>query len=217
MSTSTSSNHDDLDDSDTCDTIEALNEYIKSLAKKYVPRSYIPAELIDLEIDEIAQKTRVKFWMVRQHSTISHPRAYVRVIVMNVVTDTIRTYKRMSQLPLDSYEELCQEGISRFVEHKMQDPADEIEHEEAFIETLMMAVKYVQILPPRQREAVMYALKKYMVDLPPPLTEALVFHGLDVETVTWPTERDEIQRLRASLSVAQKKLRALRAFNEQSF
>ncbi|MBV9258866.1 MAG: sigma-70 family RNA polymerase sigma factor [Ktedonobacteraceae bacterium] len=215
MSTSTSSNPVDLDDSDTCGNLEALNEYIKNLAKKHVPHSYIPAELIDLEIDEIAQKTRVKFWMAQQRNSISHPHAYIRVIIMNVVADTVRTYKRMSRLPLDSDGELCQEGISRFVEREMQDPADEIEREEAFIETLMMAVKYVQILPPRQREAVMHALKKYMVDLPPPLTEVLALHGLELESITWPTERDEIQRLRASLSIAQKKLRALRAFDEQ--
>lgn len=214
MSTSTSSSPDELNDSGTCDTLETLNEYITSLAKKYVPRSYIPAELIDLEIDEIAQKTRVKFWMARQRNCISHPRAYIRVVVMSVVVDTIRSYKRMSRLPLDSNGELCQEGLSRFVEHEMRDPADEFEHEEAFVETMMVAVKYVLILPRRQQEAVMHALKKYMIDIPPPLMEALALHGLDIETLTWPTERDEIQRLRASLSIAQKKLRALRAFNE---
>lgn len=67
------------------DTIERIledyNSYILTLARQAVIRSATRAEVLDMEIDEIAQMTRVKLWQTLQKTRVDNLKAYIRRIL----------------------------------------------------------------------------------------------------------------------------------------
>jgi hypothetical protein len=90
-----------------------------------------------------------------------------------------------------------------------QDVAEKLEQEEMTGEAMSMIVDEIFRLPARQLQALLYSLRDQIEDFLP-LVEALKDRKMEVEEMSWPGEREEVQRLRASLSVARKKLRSLK-------
>jgi hypothetical protein len=88
----------------------------------------------------------------------------------------------------------------------MRDPAYEVEQEEYLTNSLTQTVDEVLALPPCQQRAVICSLKD-RIDNVLLLIETFGEHQVDIEQVSWPEERDERQKCRASLAVARKKLR----------
>ncbi len=188
--------------------LEQHDEYIKMLVWKKVQRSAPSHWIGDLEIDELVQRVRIKLWQALQKGTINNPRAYIQRVVDTVTIDVMRRYRRVLPLMRDEEGELYQGKLLIMPGKGMQDPADELEQKEAEIEALQRLIAAVRTLPPCQQYATICALKDRFDDLRK-LVSAFKDLGIDIEKVCWPTERRDVQRLRASLSFSKRKLRPL--------
>jgi DNA-directed RNA polymerase specialized sigma24 family protein len=196
-------------DYDADKLLEQYDAYIITLARKRVPRNVIPSEMLSNEIDELAQKIRIKLWRISQKKQITSPKAYISSIAYTESVDIVRNYKSTLSLSVNEDGEIY-EGNSRVTLSKgVPDPAENLEQEEAVIELTSRFIEEISLLPPRQLKAVIWSLRDQIEDFLP-LLEALKNHGVDIEEMNWPNEREEVQRLRASLSIARRKLNILR-------
>ncbi len=89
------------------------------------------------------------------------------------------------------------------------DPASEVEQEELIADCMAKVVDDVLTLPSRQQQAMICSLKELLEDILP-LIRAFKRRGVNIEAVRRPEQKDEAQRLMASLSIARRKLRPLR-------
>jgi RNA polymerase sigma factor (sigma-70 family) len=193
------------DDHKIAAIVEQHDSYIIDLARRYVPRSRIAREVLDLEIDELAQNTRIKLWSALCKKQIKNIKAYIRIIVRNEAINMLRENKyNTSPLVLDEDGELLQGKLVGAGE-QMQDPADYLEHTEAVAECTSKATHSILALPPRQQHAMACALKDRIADILP-LVEVLNRCGFNIEAASWSQDVKEKQRLRSSLVVARKKL-----------
>ena len=182
-------------------------DYIFALAREKVPRHLVSPELLDLEIQELAQRSRIKLWRTLQKTRITYIKAYIRAIVHSVSMDMIRGYRPDLPLLLDEDGEIYQGNVLATCSEGMQDPLYELEQQERVSEYITRVVSVLRSLPPCQRQAMICSLKDQLGDT---LTLAQVFKNfeINIEAVRWPSKKKEVQNLRASLSVTRKKLRA---------
>lgn len=186
--------------------LTALYPYIFKLAHQYILRYMIPQDIVNLEIDEITQVSLIKIWdTVNKHKNITNFKAYVRSIVHNEAINLSRSrHRQMGTLPLDNDEEL-QQGSVIAAGQPPQEPGAEIEQEETMTHYTITIANDIQMLPPRQKDAFMQSLKDHIDDILP-IMDALIDYGIDVNAVEKAQGQKEQQQLRASLSVARKKL-----------
>jgi DNA-binding protein H-NS len=91
----------------------------------------------------------------------------------------------------------------------MHDPAEEFEQAETLQEQTSQAVEDVRILPRRQQQAMIWAIKERAADLLQ-ISEAFARYNINITDIHNPTTKVEHQRLQASLCIAQKKMNAMR-------
>lgn len=195
-------------DDDPIDELLVQYEPLLQTEVRKAVRSFSSDGILELEIDELAQEVRIKLWKACQKQRIKNPRAYIMAITRTTAIDIIRRHKPVLSLSNSAYEELGLIDLLMAQNEGFQDPALETELEE--VEPLFLAslVEAILSLPPRQKHAVLLAIKDHQADSYL-LIGALKARGVDIETISQPEERSELYLLRASLSVARKKLRAL--------
>ncbi len=154
------------------------DDYIVAMAREKLPRHIASPEVLDLEIQELAQRSRIKLWKALQHRHIRHIKAYIRCIVHSASVDMVRNYKPDLPLPLDEEGELYQGNVLVAFSEGMQDP--------------------------------LYELEKEQLDDVSTLTQAFKKFEVNIEAVRYPSKKKEVQNLKASLSIARRKLRALK-------
>jgi RNA polymerase sigma factor (sigma-70 family) len=196
-------------DSDANELLERLDAYIVSLVRIKVPRNVVRPEMLADEIEDLIQKVRIKLWLTLRKKRINNPEAYIRCIVYTEVIDLLRRRRSMLPLPLDEDGELYQGNLIFTPSEGMQDPGDEVEQAEELDDSIQDIFEAIVQLPPRQQRAMICSLKDQIDDVLP-VIDALRDQLIDVEAVNWPEEKNELQSLRASLSIARKKLRSLR-------
>src|SRR5579884_1981935 len=192
-------------DFDAEEILERHDEYIMSLARKNIPRNIVPSEDMDLEIDELAQNSRIKLWLALRKQQITYLKAYIRRILQTETVNMVRQRKLTLPLPIDEDGELYQGNLLVTASEEMQDPLDELEREETIAEYITKTIDDVLKLPSHQQFAMICSLKDQLDDLLL-LIEGFKDHNVDIEEVNWPEEKEKIQRIRASLSIARKKL-----------
>ena len=111
--------------------LEDFDGYIRSLVGRKMPRAVVRREMLDMEVEEIVQNTRIKLWQAIQRREIINLKAYVRCIVHTECVNIVRGYKPTFPLPLNEEGELYQGKVLVAASQGMQDPADEIENREA--------------------------------------------------------------------------------------
>ena len=191
--------------------LKQLNPYIYRLAWRYFPRYLVSPESLNDEIEDIVQEARIKFWRASLRIPVYQRRAYIRKIVKNACIDVYRrSGKHADPLPINEEGELLQGDILLTQGEGMHDPAEELEQVEAVQEHAMHIAKDVLTFPKRQQLATICDLKGRVDDLLS-LTEAFNRQEVDITELHWPTDKAELQRLRASLSAARRKLEALRS------
>ena len=189
--------------------LEDFDRYIRNLAERKVPRAVVLREMLDMDVDEIVQNTRIKLWQALQKREIINLGAYVRCIVHTECVNMVRGHKPILPLPLNEEGELYQGKVLVAPGQGIQDPAYEFECQEALADWMMEIVDAVLALPQQQRHAMLCVLKDWSNDVLP-LAQALIDRGVDIETVYWPKETEELHKLKVSCSIARKKLRSLR-------
>ena len=196
-------------DSDMDELLEQYDLYIKALAQAKIPRNIVRPEMLMDEIDELAQHVRIKLWQALQKRRVSSLRTYIQCIVYTEVIDMIRRHRSTISLPLNEEGELDQGDLLYPQGEGMQDPGNEFEQAEELDDCLQDISAAIIQLPPRQQYA-MICLLKEQIDHALPIMDALKDRLTDIDAVNWPEEEDEKQRLRASLSIARKKLQSLK-------
>jgi hypothetical protein len=158
-------------------------------------------EVLDLEIDEIIQQVRIKFWKALLTKEIEHHRAYIRIIISNEFNDLGRRRKAPLPLPTDEDGELYLDNVLLSESKELADPAVEFEKEEAVNDLLKLTAHVVTDLPPRMQLAMINHLKD-QVDHLIWLTEAFEKHKVDINASRWPDDPTDTKRLKASISPA---------------
>lgn len=199
----------DNDGADAEQILEQFDAYIVTLARKMIPRKIVPPDALDLEIDELAQKVRVKIWLSSQNRRITNPKAYIYRIAYNESIDMLRQYKLTLPLPIDGDGELYQGNPLVQPSDALQDPASKMEEEEALAEHIVRAIDGILALPLCQEQAIICSLKDQVDDVAQ-LIQAFKIRKRDIEGVNWPEQRCDRQRLKASLTVSRQKLRFLK-------
>src|SRR5947199_6526549 len=93
------------------DILERYDDYILALAHEQYPRHIASPEVLDLEIQELAQRSRIKLWRALQKRHITHLKPYIRLIVRSESIDMVRSYKPYLPLPIDEDGELYQGNV----------------------------------------------------------------------------------------------------------
>ncbi len=128
-------------DANEIDEILRQNDgYILALAREKVPRHIASPEVLDLEIHELAQRSRIKLWRALQKRHITHLKAYIRRIVHSESMDMVRSYKPDLPLSVDEDGELYQGDVLMVSGEGMQDPLYELEQKEMAAEYITQAV-----------------------------------------------------------------------------
>jgi DNA-directed RNA polymerase specialized sigma24 family protein len=194
-------------DSDSGDEFLAAHDVrIQSEARRAIPLGFFSEDVIDLEVDDLAQNIRIKLWASYQQRPITHPGGYIRTIAHTTAIDMVRRHRPTVSLFEDADGELCPGDRLAAQNEGFQDPAYEIELGEIDTDFLTKLMTAILALPPRQKQAMLYALKDCR-DYALPLINALKVYGIDIEAMDWPDEPGEVQLLKASLPFARKKLR----------
>ena len=200
------------------EVLSEIDSYIVMLARKYAPYTNLHPNMRYLEIDEIAQRVRIKLWRSLQKRQILNLRAYVRKIAHSEVVDTIRRSRPFIPLNFDEDGELYHGDSVMFCgDSSIQDPALAVEEKEMLYTHIKQAIENTVALPHRQRQAMEQALKEEIADILPIIEDALSQLPSDIATeldalfeYAEPLNADEQQLLRASLSVVRRKFRAER-------
>lgn len=199
----------DSEDATADELLTKLDAYIIDTVSKKMSRlssSVVPPDILDLEIDEMIQLVRIKLWQAQQQQQpIQYPRAYIQAIVTHAYVDRIRAYKNQRAMSLQAYE-----SSELYTGDMIATPQDEVNPASVFEQTEATKTVSADIamavlsLPPRQRQAMIASLAEQEYDVSLVLQE-LKNHQVDVD-MGWPEDKSERQRLRASLSVARKKI-----------
>jgi len=152
-----------------------------------------------LEIDELAQRNRIKLWKMLEKIEILHLYPYVRRIVYSEFIDMKRQQKQTLPLPIDENEQPVSPN----------DPEKEFLQHGDTVLLLHTIARMIADLPPRQRLAMLCLLHDQVDDLAQCQTIFLAY-DIDVESTCWPTEKEQRQLLLASLSIARHKLKKKR-------
>ena len=197
------------DDFDVDKMLEDYDAYIVALARKNVPHIVTSPEVLDLDIDELAQNSRIKLWIAYQKKQITSLKAYIRCIVRTQAVNMVREHQSVLPLPADEEGELYQGNLLVTPSEGMRNPVEELEQEEMIADYIAKTVDEVLKLPPRQQLSMICSLKEELDDFLL-LVNSFKEREVDIETVNSPEEKEEVQRNRASLSVARKKMRTLK-------
>ena len=186
------------------------DSFIRAQALKYVlnARRLVHPDALDMEVDELAQKTRIKVWQAWQKQYITNPKAYISRIAHNESISMVRQHRPVDQLPLDEDGELYQGDVVGTFSQIGQDPADAVEQADTNGYYLHKTVDAIVKLPHRQQRAMLCSLKAKVDDVRA-FARACQAHNIDVEALHWPTTGEELQAMRSSTTIARKKLRPL--------
>ena len=162
-------------------------------------------EVLDLEIDEIVQRVRIKFYKALLSRHIDHPKSYIRTIVENEFRDLSR--KRMPPLPLQTDEdgELYMGDIVVTESEGLSDPQEVVIEEERVSELMEFAAPAISKLPPRQRLAMICKIKEEVGERIE-VIDAFVDCFIEIEEFQWPEDEAEKTLLKASLPAARQNL-----------
>ena len=192
------------------EVVEKYDPHICALARKtvYDTRMGTHPGLLEEEVDELAQRSRIKLWQVLQRRHITNPRAYIRRIVRTEFVNIIRQKLRAVPLSLNEEGELYQGQLLVERSEGMNDPAFEAEQLETIDHYIALVAYAVAKLPPRQQKAMICSLKEQLGNVRP-FTEVCKNWDINTDSVAWPDGTDELRRLKACISPARKNMRSL--------
>jgi hypothetical protein len=158
------------------------------------------------DIDELAQRVRIKLWLILRKKPIANLKAYISCIVYTEVVDLVRRYGSTVPLPLDDDGELYQGDMLATSSEGMGDPADEFEQAERFDHLTYWTFEAVMKLPCCQQRAMIWSLNTRL-DNPLPLMNMFSKQVANLDEIKLPQGKDELRSFRTSLSIARKKLK----------
>lgn len=183
--------------------LEQYDAFIIALVRERVCQdsALMRAAKRDQDVDDLAQRVRIKFWHALQEKEITYPKAFIRRIVHSEIVDMMRKQKPILALPEDEDGEIyCGEVLASSNEG-MADPAEVVEQREMVTCRMREVASAVMKLPERQQHAMICTLRDRVDDLLL-LMDAFGQHGYDLGQWQWPRMKREKVLLQASLSYA---------------
>ena len=112
--------------------LERFDSYIALQAKELVRQNPHIAHqaVLDLEIDDLIQKVRIKLWRALKEKDIAYPKSYIWRIVRNEFVDMIRRMKPLYALAVDQDGEIYYGNVLVQSGAGMADPLDEVEQQD---------------------------------------------------------------------------------------
>jgi RNA polymerase sigma factor (sigma-70 family) len=177
--------------------------YIVTLVRERIAQNpnIANSAVLDLEIDELVQQVRIKFWRALEEKDIQYPKAYVKCVVNSEFIDMTRRRKPVQSLSEDEEGEIYRGNVLVTPGEEMADPAEVVERREETRGRLREVVNAVMELPERQQHVMICSLQD-RVDDPRPLENEFTMRKKDIKRWRWPKDKIERQRLQASLSYA---------------
>lgn len=187
--------------------LEQHDQYIVDLVRQraFGSTNFAKPGQFDLEVDETAQRVRIKFWQALVEKRINFPKAYLRKMVSNEFHDLSRRREQPLPLLTDDDGELYLGEMEELEKAWEMDPADMFEEGESLDEQMDSAVGALAKLAPRQQQAMICNLYE-KIDTTLQLIEAMHKHCVDVQSVEWPEKEAEKTLLKASLPPARQKM-----------
>src|SRR5258708_12330653 len=98
------------DDLDVNAFLAYYDAYICTLAKRSIYKLYgrMASDKQDMEIDELAQRVRIKLWQALQKRHIENPQAYIHCIVHNESISMLRQQRQPDSFKLTQKGEVYQ-------------------------------------------------------------------------------------------------------------
>ena len=194
-------------DPDPEETLERLNTFIVALVgrKARFSSNFARPEVFDLEVDDMVQRVRYKFWKASQTRHIEHPEAYLRTIVCKEFNDLSRRPRQPLPLLTDDDGEWYLGDAQGLEGSWSADPADEFAESESLNELMDSTAEALAKLSPRQQQAMICELHE-KIGATLQFIQALRKHRVEVKTVYWPEDEEDKRLLKASLSPARHKM-----------
>jgi DNA-directed RNA polymerase specialized sigma24 family protein len=192
------------------------DRYISILARNniYKMKNSNISTSLEMEIDELVQRVRIKLWKILLRQNITNPRAYIAKIVYHETISMLRQQRYIGSLTFDEEGEPCHGQTLIEMSEGMADPAYEVEQQEASHYYLSRVAQAVARLAPHQRRAMLCVLKDRLDDFAS-FVAAYDTQDLDASSAAWPSRKDELLRLKASISHARKNIRSFILFTDQ--
>ncbi len=156
------------------------------------------------DLDEIAQRVRIKYWRALECRPIEHHKAYIRSIVMHEIAEMAR--KRKPTLPLLYNEdgELYMGDVEIAICEEMANPEAIYLEGESFLARLERCMAFMSALPARQQRVLACRVFEAIGELQE-VIEAFERHDIGEEMQRWPASEADKKLLKASHSAARKK------------
>jgi RNA polymerase sigma factor (sigma-70 family) len=185
------------------------DSYISTLARNniYKMKNSIISSSLEMEIDELVQRVRIKLWKILLRQHITNPRTYIARVVYHETISMLRQQRHIGSLTLNEEGEPFHGQTLIETSEGMADPAYEVEQQEVSHYYLSRVAQAVAKLAPHQRRAMLCVLKDRLDDFASFVT-AYDTPDLDASSVAWPSGKDELLRLKASVSYARKNIRS---------
>lgn len=186
--------------------LSKYDAYISSLVQKILPARFgqLSSNECEMEIDEVAQRVRIKFWQALQKRRIDSPKTYIRCIINSECIDLARQHRPTVSLPFDNEGELLLGHLLLSEGEQTSDPELIVEQEELLLERLKELVDIVrQRLPRRQRQAFLCGLIEKVDDYDL-LKKMLEDQQVNLDEVSTSAGQAEQRTLQASRSQARR-------------
>ncbi len=188
--------------------MQEYDGYIRNLAYQYIPRQMIRADILDLEVDELIQTVRVKFWEALSRQEIKNYKAYLRRMMHNEAVNYRRKARFHQVLDTDEEGEPYYGNLLLSQNEGTLDPLEILIERETISEYIQQAIDAVMAFPPLQRKAILCVFKD-RIDYLHELREALHTHHIDFKQLDWSGRQAALHSMKVSASLAKKKLKAL--------
>lgn len=192
-------------DSDPCieEILEFCDPYIRRLALKKVPRNVCRRDTLDLDVDELAQKIRIKLWEMLQKQAIVNPRAYTNYIAFHQAVNMVRNYDGCLSLQISEDGEIAK-GCLVGRREEINNPEVMLEGQEILDELITEVADTIAEMHLHQQQATICRLKEKMDDFSR-LAAALKTRNID-SGVEYSKESVARQKLQSSYPPAKRKL-----------
>lgn len=189
--------------------LEEYDAYIRTLSQNTLAGRNAAQNAVDIDVEDLIQQVRIKFWHALEKQPITYYKAYLRQIVRHEFVNLWRQRRPDGALPLNLEGELvCRNAHFMKRCASVRDPAETVEQQEVVLSLLNWTACQAPCLPRQQRHAIICELKDQVDDLNL-LQSVFQTNHISIEQLHWPSDKEAMHKLKASISPARKKFRVM--------
>jgi DNA-directed RNA polymerase specialized sigma24 family protein len=197
-------------DSPINDLVTHYEPYIRMQVIRKAPiyRLLVHPDVVDMELDDIAEHVLVGFWQKLCTGTIHYPEAYIQRMIDYAFLDILRRQKRQGvpvPLSLMPEDDPSRESVLEMCDETALDPETDLIQQESASQRARQIARALGQLPPRQKLAMECSLCEHLADIVQFSPTFTAYH-VNIENAQWPGTEEEKRRLKASLFAARSTL-----------